>query len=197
MLEHLIHFIGRVGHWGYLVIFIGVTLECAAFFFLPGESLVVIGGFYAARGQLDLRVLTVIVSVGAILGYCLGFELGRGLDRARILHLGRWVGLRERHFHKAETFFTQYGGRTVLIGRFTWVLRAFGALVAGSSKMPYRRFLFYNALGGILWSVGFLLLGYFVGASWPIIVRWIGRTDVFLGIILILVGEVLWVRRKK
>jgi len=172
-------------------------MECAAFFFLPGESLVVIGGFYAARGQLDLGELIVIVSVAAILGYCAGFELGRRLDRARILRLGRWTGLREWHFHKADSFFARYGGRTVLIGRFTWILRAFGAVVAGSSKMSYRRFLFYNALGGISWSVAFTLLGYFVGESWPIIVRWMGRADVLAGAVLLVISGAMWLRRKK
>jgi len=138
-----------------------------------------------------------VVSTGAILGYCAGFELGRRLDRGRFLHWGRWIGLRERHLQKADAFFARYGGRTILVGRFTWALRAFGALAAGSSGMPYRRFLFYNVLGGILWSVGFVLLGYFVGASWPVIVRWMGRVDVTAGILLLIAGAAMWLRHRK
>lgn len=197
MHEHLLHFIGRIGYWGYLVIFICVVLECAAVFFLPAETLVVMGGFFAASGQLDLGDLIVIVAVGAILGYCLGFDLGRKFGRLRLFRYGRWMGLNEKHFNRVDGFFARYGGAAVFLGRFTSFMRAFVSLAAGSSEMPYRRFLFFNVAGGIAWSVCFSLLGYFVGANWPLIEHFLGRASVIVILILVVLGGLVWLRREK
>jgi len=82
-------------------------------FFLPGETLVVIGGVFAAHGELELGNLIGVVSVGAILGYCIGFELGRRFGRVRLQNIGRRFGLREMHFNRVDTFFARYGGGAV------------------------------------------------------------------------------------
>jgi membrane protein DedA with SNARE-associated domain len=195
MLDNLTNFIGRVGHWGYLIIFIGVTLECAALFFLPGESLVLFGGFLAGRGVLDWGDLAILVSMGAILGYCIGFEIGRRFGRRGVLRYGRWVGIGERHLDRIDAFFARHGGKTVLIGRFTSFFRPLVALAAGSAKLPFGQFLLYNVLGGILWSVTFVLLGYFFGASWQIIERSIGRAGGIVGLVLLFVGVGIWLWR--
>lgn len=163
-----------------------MTLECAAIFFIPGESLVLIGGFFAARGHLDLIDLILVVSAGAILGYCIGFELGRRFGRPRLLQMGRWVGLREKHLDQGDAFFARYGGGAVFLGRFTWFRRPFVSLAAGSSNMTFRRFLFYNFAGGILWSATFALLGYCFGASWRTADRWMGDASL-LGVLMLLV----------
>jgi len=197
MHEHIFHFISRTGQWAYPVIFICVTLECAAVFFLPAETLVFIGGFFAARGQFEIRDFIIVVSAAAILGYCIGFDLGRRFGRPRLLRFGRWIGLDEKHFNRVDVFFARYGGAAVLLGRFTSFLRAFVSLAAGSSKMPYPRFLFFNVMGGILWSVVFALLGYFVGASWPIIERWVGRASLIVILILVVAGGLVWLRRER
>src|SRR5919109_2460442 len=146
MLDALVTRVSGLGSWGYLVLFLGVTAECAAFLgvLVPGETLVVFGGVLAASGSLDLRVLLGVVCLGAILGDSLGYELGRRLGRPWLLRYGRWVGLRERHLAQAEAFFVRHGGKTILLGRFVGVLRALAPFIAGASVMPYRRFLPYN-----------------------------------------------------
>jgi len=197
MHEHLLNFVGRTGHWGYLVIFIFVTVECAAIFFLPGETLVIIGGFFAAEGQLELGDLIVVVSVGAILGYCIGFAIGRKFGRVRLLHYGKWIGLTAKHFKKVDAFFERYGGSAIFFGRFTSFMRAFVSLAAGSSGMLYSRFLFFNVAGGIAWSVVFTLIGYFVGAAWPIAEHWIARSSLIVLLIVIVAGGLFWSRRPK
>jgi membrane protein DedA with SNARE-associated domain len=196
MLDHFINFLGRVGDWGYLIIFICVTLECAALFFLPGESIILIGGFLAARGILYWGDLMLIVSAGAILGYCIGFEIGRRFGKDGLLRYGRWIGIREWHLDRVDGFFAQHGGATVFIGRFASFLRAFVGLVAGSAKMPYGRFLLYNVLGGGVWSILYVLIGYFVGASWQIVEGWIGRAGAVVGIVSLLVGVGIWRSRR-
>jgi len=198
MHEHLLHFLDRIGQWSYLAIFICVTLECAAVFFLPAESIVLIGGFFAARGQLELGELIAVVSAGSILGYCIGFDLARRIGRSRLLHFGRWIGVKEKHFHRVDVFFERHGGAAVFLGRFTWFMRAFGSLAAGSSDMRYHRFIFFNIAGGILWSVCFTLLGYFLGASWRIVEHWIGRASLIaILLILVVIGVRSWLRREK
>lgn len=119
-LDHLINLISRLGHWGYLIIFLVAALECSAFLGLvvPGESIVLVSGFFAALGLLDLEDVIVIVAAGAILGDSIGYELGRHLGRSWLLRYGRWVGLRQAHIDRVDAFFERHGGKTIFIGRF-------------------------------------------------------------------------------
>lgn len=194
MLDQLINLVSRLGHWGYLVIFLVAALECSAFLGLvvPGESLVLLGGFFAASGQLDLGDLIIIVAIGAILGDSIGYQLGRRLGRPWLLRYGRRLGLRQAHMDRVDDFFTRHGGKIIFIARFIGFLRALAPFVAGSSRMPYGRFLFYNAAGAILWSTAFVLFGYFVGASWQVAERWIGRASAIVGGALLLVLGLVW-----
>ncbi len=126
ILDYKIDFVGRLGHWGYLIIFLVAALECSAFLGLivPGEGLVLVSGFFAALGLLDLGDVIVIIAAGAILGDRIGYELGRHLGRSWLLRYGRWVGLRQAHVDRVEAFFERHGGKAIFIGRFIGFLRA-------------------------------------------------------------------------
>lgn len=197
MLNYLIELVTRAGHWGYLVIFVGATLESAAFLgvIVPGESLVLVAGFLAAQGVFDLDVLIMVIAVGAALGDSLGYEMGRYLGRPALLHYGARFGLTETRIARADVFFTRHGGKAVFLGRFVGFARALVPFLAGSSKMPYRRFLPYNVMGGLLWSVAVTLLGYFLGASWQLAAGWIGKASAILGGILAFVLGLIWLWR--
>ncbi len=197
MLNRLINIVSQLGHWGYLVIFLAVTLESAAFlgFLVPGETLVLLGGFLAAQGMLDWGDLMVLVCIGAVLGDSIGYEAGRYLGPKRLLRFGRWFGLRQKHLERVEKFFRQHGGKAVFFGRFTALLRALTPFVAGSSGMHYLRFFLYNAAGGIVWGTGFTLLGYFVGASWQVVEHWIGQGSAIVGGVLVLLLALVWMWR--
>jgi undecaprenyl-diphosphatase len=193
MLDYLVALVSRLGHWGYLIIFLGATLECAAFLGVlePGEALVLFGGFLAANGTLEVGDLIVWEYVGAIHGDSLGYELGRHPGRPWLLRYGRWVGVREQHMNQAEAFFQRHGGKTALLGRFIGFLQAPTPFIAGISGMPYRRFFPYNAAGAVLWSVGFVLLGYFLGSSWQLMERCLGAAGAVLGgVLALLIGLV-------
>ncbi len=196
ILDYLINLVGRLGHWGYLIIFLAVVLESAAFlgFLVPGETFVLLGGFLAAQGTLDWGDLMVLVCIGAVLGDSIGYEVGRHLGRERLLRFG-WFGLRQKHLERVEEFFRRHGGKAVFFGRFTALLRALTPFVAGSSGMRYPRFFLYNAAGGVVWGVGFVLLGYFVGASWQVAERWIGRASAIVGGVLLLIFALAWLWR--
>jgi membrane protein DedA with SNARE-associated domain len=199
MQQYLIDLVARLGEWGYLVIFLGATLESAAFLGLavPGESLVLVAGFFANMHVFDLDVAILVATVGAILGDNIGYRLGRHLGRAWLLRYGRHIGLRERHIARAEALFARYGGRAVFLGRFVGFARALVPFVAGASRMPYRQFLVYNALGAALWAIAFTLLGYSLGASWGAAEQWIGRGSAIIGAAVLLAGFAAWLWRRR
>ncbi len=186
-------FIGGHAFWGYLVVFLVAALECSAFLGLvvPGESVVLFAGFLASHGVFELAALILLVAAGATLGDSIGYELGLRLGRPWLLRYGRRVGVRPAHLEGAEAFFGRHGGQAVFLGRFVGVARALVPFVAGSSRMPYRRFLAWNALGGVLWSFVFVLLGYVLGTSWRMAERWLGRASVLLLSILALAAALL------
>jgi membrane protein DedA with SNARE-associated domain len=198
MLENLLTAIDHVGPWAYFIVFALVILESSAFVGLvvPGEVVTVFAGFLAYNGTLRLTPLLSLVATGAILGYLLGFELGRRVPRTWVLaKLGRF-GLRAEHLDRAEDFFRRHGGKTVLIARFSPFLRAIVPFVAGTLRLRYPVFVFYWIVGGLAWACELVLLGYLAGASWRVAVRWIGRGGMTLLAIIVVVAIVFWLLRR-
>ena len=197
MLDYLINLVSRLGHWGYLLIFAGATLESAAFFglFVPGESLVLATGFLAAQGVLDLDILIFTVALGATIGDSIGYEIGHRLGRPTLLRYGGHFGLNPDRLDKADAFFRLHGGKSVFLGRFVGFARAVVPFLAGSSKMRYRTFLVYNILGAALWSSTIVLLGYLLGAGWQTAGRWMGKASDLLGGIVLFALLLLWLYR--
>ena len=151
----------------YLVVAALAFGEAAAFIglVLPGEVAVFIGGALAAAGRVDVWVLVALVAVAAVAGDSVGYEIGRLLGpRMRRSRLGRLVG--EARWDRAEAAMSRGGWWTVALGRWVGLLRALVPAVAGAARMPYRRFLAANAVGGSLWAVAVVLLGYSAGAAW-------------------------------
>lgn len=202
MLEHLTRSLLLIGYWGYLVIFVVVVLECQPLLGLvmPGESAVVLGGFLAGRGILDLTLLVFVVSLAAVVGDNLGFRLGRLHGRGWLIRQAQRFGLRQQPLEKVERFFASHGGKAVFASHFTHLMRAMMSFVAGTSCMPYRRFLFYNAAGCITWATFFVLLGYVVGENWRAVERWLGHLGYAVLLLALVVGILLawrnWERQR-
>lgn len=196
MIEQLNDLILRLEHWGYVIVFLIVLLECQAFlgFFMPGESVVMVAGFLAGQDVLDLRVLIVVVAIAAIVGDSIGYEFGRRLGRDWLRRHGEKFWLRPERLDRMDAFFHRYGGWSVLSAHFLHVGRALMPFLAGAAHLPYVRFLSFNAIGCILWATIFSLLGYLFGQSWHLIDRWIGRAGVIAALLatMILVTVVLW-----
>lgn len=197
VLENLVSLVERVGPWGYVIIFVIVMLECqpGLGFFMPGETLVVTGGFFASQGLFSLPGLIVLVTAAAIIGDTIGFEVGLRLGRGWLLRHGRWCGVRQKQLDRVDAYFHRHGRKSVFLGHFMHIFRALMPFMAGSSKMPYARFVSYNAVGCVLWASAFTLLGYFFGASLPLIERWLGRASAILLGIAVLVGICIWLWR--
>ena len=194
MLDYLINFVSHLGHWGYLVIFIVVALECQALLGLvmPGESLVLVGGFFAEQGLLDLGILILVISIAAILGDSIGYELGRHLGRGWLLKHGGRFRLSQEHLDRVDGFFVRHGGKAVFGSHFLHLLRALMPFVAGVHRMRYLKFLAFNAAGCIVWATVFASLGYFAGESWRVAAKWIGRASEIVGGALLLAIALGW-----
>ncbi|MEO8044466.1 MAG: VTT domain-containing protein [Spartobacteria bacterium] len=196
MLQHINDLILRLDNWGYVIVFLIVMLECQAFlgFFMPGESMVMVAGFMAGQDVLDVRVLIVVVASAAIIGDSIGYEFGRRLGRDWLRLHGQKFWLRPERLDRMDAFFLRYGGLSVLFAHFLHVGRALMPFFAGAARLPYLRFLVFNAVGCVLWSTIFSLVGYVFGQSWHLVDRWIGRAGVIGAILgaMVVVTIVVW-----
>jgi len=199
ILQYLLDLVTRLGDWSYLIIFGAAMLECAAFagLLVPGESLVLASGFFAHQGILELDAVIAAVALGAVAGDNIGYLLGARLGRDWLLKKGSRFGLRKKRLAQVDAFFQRQGPRAVFIGRFIGFARALVPFVAGASRMSYRRFVVADALGAGLWTVAFVALGYVLGASWQVAEKWISRSGLVLGAVLLLGAVWLWLRRRR
>lgn len=169
------------GPVAYLVVAALAALEASAFvgLFIPGELALLTGGYIAHQGNASLELMMGVAAVGAIAGDSLGYEIGRrfgpALQRSR---LGRMVGA--ERWRRAEGYLDAKGGRAIFVGRFVGVLRALVPAVAGATRMPYRQFLAWNALGAVIWAPGMVLVGYAAGSSYRRVERYAGPAGVIL-----------------
>jgi membrane-associated protein len=149
---------------GYLVLIFVVFAETglAAGFFLPGDSLLVVAGLFAAKGDLNVFILLGTLTVAAVVGDAVGYYSGAKLG-PRIFKREQSLLFRPSHLQKAHEFYEKYGGKTIIIARFVPIVRTFAPIVAGAAQMSYRQFLAFNVVGGFAWVFSMILAGYFLG----------------------------------
>jgi membrane-associated protein len=172
--------------------------EAALFlgFVIPGETAIVVGGVLAHQGRVSLPVLMVIVVLAAITGDSVGYEVGRRFG-PRLLST-RAVRKYQHKVGKAQDLIRRRGPLAVIIGRFTAILRALMPALVGSSKMPYPRFLLFNAIGGVVWGVTFTLGGYFAGAAFEHWAKLAGRGAAIAAAVVVVIALAVWsVRRHR
>lgn len=165
-------------------------------FVLPGETAAILGGVAASRGHVALPAVLAVVVVAAVVGDSVGYEVGRVLG-SRIL---RWrlLAARRERIDSARDFLARRGGAAVFLGRWTAFFRAVMPALAGTSHMPYRRFLVFNVTGGIAWSVTVVLLGYVAGESYARVEKWLGEgAAVVIAAVVVAVLVVWHVRRRR
>jgi membrane-associated protein len=176
----------------YVVVALLVFAEDALFvgFVLPGETAAVLGGVIASQGKVHLWLMIVLVVAAAIIGDTVGYEIGRHLG-PRILAL-RILDKRRRRLDDAQDFLRRRGGWAVFLGRFVAFFRAVIPALAGTSRMPYRRFLAFNAAGGLAWGTGFVVLGFVTGNSYKAVEKSVGRLAALVVLALVLVALAAW-----
>jgi membrane-associated protein len=139
-------------------------------FFLPGDSLLVTAGLFAARGELDIVLLNALLMVAAVTGDATGYLIGARAGHA-LYDRPQSRFFRRDHLVKTREFYDRYGGITIVLARFMPFARTFAPVVAGVAEMKYRRFAVFNISGGIGWIASMTLTGYFLGRSVPGIER--------------------------
>jgi len=191
-----LHNLDELIRWGGYIILIGIIFaETGLFFgfFLPGDSLLVTAGLFAARGDLDIVVLFVALMIAAITGDALGFEIGRVSGR-KIFRREESLFFKKSHLEKTRAFYEKHGGKTIILARFMPIVRTFAPLVAGMAGMPYRRFAIFNTTGGVLWIGSMLGIGYILGRSIPNIDEYIHIVIAVVIFLSILPGIISYVR---
>jgi len=141
-------------------------------FFLPGDSLLFTAGFLASQGFLDIYILCPLLFIAAVVGDSVGYTFGYRLG-PKIFKKEDSIFFDKENITRAQVFFEKYGGKTIILARFIPVVRTFAPILAGVGKMRYSTFIVYNLIGGLLWAVGLLGLGYFLGNVIPNVDRYL------------------------
>ncbi len=154
----------KLGVFVYFGLFFIIFAETglAVGFFLPGDSLLVVAGLFAASGKLNLFVLLISLFIAGILGDLVGYLTGRRMGKT-IFSRPKSRVFNPNHLLKAQKFYEKYGGKTIVMARFVPIVRTFAPIVAGAAEMPYKNFAIYNIFGSFLWIFSMLLAGYFLG----------------------------------
>jgi membrane-associated protein len=168
-LFNLVYNVRGLIEWGGTVLVCTIVfVETGLFagFFLPGDSLLVTAGVFAAAGHLDLALLLALVPICAIagdqMGYFVGWKAGEALYRRPNSRF-----FKQRHLIEAHRFYEKHGGKAVILARFVPIARTFCPPVAGAARMSYRKYLAYDICGGVLWVFTTVLGGYFLGTLVP------------------------------
>jgi len=195
-IQHLLHFLfnvkGLIEWGGTLLVCAIVFVETGFFvgFFLPGDSLLVTAGVFAASGQLRVSELLLLVPLCAIVGDQIGYWIGRKAGQA-LYHREDSLIFRKRHLQRAHEFYEKYGGKTVILARFVPIIRTFCPPVAGAAEMSYGRYFAYDVVGGLLWGGGMILVGYSLGRQVPNIsenIHYVIAVVIFLSLLPPIIG---------
>jgi membrane protein DedA with SNARE-associated domain len=148
-----------IGRYGYVALAAGVLLENAGLP-VPGETMLLAAAALAARGRLSIVLVALVAAAAAIVGDNIGFAIGRAGGRPLLERFGRWVFITPERLDAVDRFFDRRGPLAVVGARFVPALRVVGALAAGSSRMHWRSFLLFNAIGAVAWATVVSLIGY-------------------------------------
>jgi len=197
------YLLGVLGNYVYLGLWFIVFAETglAVGFFLPGDSLLVVSGLFAAAGKLNVVLVLVAFFLGSVIGDSTGYWTGRVMGHTLFNREDSRI-FKPSRVQKAHAFFERYGVKTVVLARFVPIVRTFAPLVVGAAEMPYSRFLPFSILGGLLWISTMVLAGYFLGG---VIERALGiqlqdhieKVVIVIVVISLLPPIIEWLRHRK
>lgn len=181
---------------GYPAMVLVVFLETGALvFFLPGDSMLVVAGLYAAAGKLSLLWLNLLLVPAAILGDAVSYAIGKRAGPA-LFNRPRSRFFRPEYLKAAHDYYEKHGGKTIVIARFMPIFRTFVPVAAGMAGMGYGRFLSYNVFGGLFWVLSMTLVGFTLGSVVPDIGKHIEKVILVVVFLSVLPGIVAWFRTR-
>jgi membrane protein DedA with SNARE-associated domain len=183
-----------VSHVGYAALFALIAVESMGIP-VPGETALITGAILASNGKLQIELVIVLAALAAILGDNVGYLIGRHGGRRLLTANGPFLATRTRVLRVGEPFFERHGAKAVFLGRFTAGLRIWAAWLAGATHMPWKSFLVFNALGGIIWAIVVGVLAYLLGHAAEKAVAVAGVIGL-VGAVLFLVGGWFVLRRR-
>jgi membrane-associated protein len=162
--KHLGELVKEYGTWTYFVLFVIVFCETGLVVtpILPGDSLLFAAGAIAALGSLNPHLLVVLLTIAAVLGDAVNYQIGRYVGPA-VFKKEDSRFFKRAHLEKTHAFYERYGGKTIIIARFVPIVRTFAPFIAGVGQMSYKQFALYNVAGAILWVVIGVYAGYLFG----------------------------------
>src|SRR2546428_8628074 len=178
----LMHLLSTYGYWAVLIF---VAIESSGIPF-PGETMLLVAAIYAGTThRLAIPLVIAAAALGAILGDNIGYWVGREGGYRLLRRYGHYLHIDERRVKLGQYLFRKHGGKVVFFGRFIAVLRAWAAFLAGTNRMPWPRFLLFNALGGIIWATLYGLGGYLLGDQIRRLTGPVGTTTIILAVVII------------
>jgi membrane protein DedA with SNARE-associated domain len=183
-----------VAHYGYLATFVAILVASAGVPLPAGELLIAAAVYAAHTHRLSLGILVLVGSLGAITGGGAGYAIGRSVATVTLARYGGLVGLSPARVRLGQYLFHMHGGKIVFVLRFVALIGPFGGVLAGANRMPSSRFMAFNALGGVAWTLVFAVGGYLFGAFFKAVGRPLGVTAVIVAIGLV-VGLAIYVHR--
>jgi membrane-associated protein len=161
LIDSLLALLGNYVYFGLFFIVFAET-GLAVGFFLPGDSLLVVSGLFAAAGKLNVALVLLAFFLGSVIGDSTGYWTGRLMGKRLFSNENSKI-FKPSRVQKAHSFFEKHGAKTVILARFVPIVRTFAPIVIGTAEMPYNKFLPYSILGGALWICSMVLAGYFLG----------------------------------
>ncbi|NBX52219.1 MAG: DedA family protein [Proteobacteria bacterium] len=196
MVHDLINFIvNMINEIGYLGIFIGMFLE-STLIPIPSELVMIPAGIASAKGIMNIYLVTIVGTLGNILGAVFSYYLALTLGRKIILKIGKYFFIKTETIVKIEVFFKKYGSASVFIGRLLPGFRHFISLPAGLAKMDFKLFLFYTSLGATIWTSILAFTGYFIGENQDLIVKNIKEISLVILIFSIFAVSIIFAYKK-
>lgn len=188
-----------VESYGYWALGIIIFLETGALIaLLPGDSLLVVAGIFAAKGTLNIAYIIGLLVPLAILGDACSYLIGRKFGDAFFKNPNSKL-FNPKHIERARAFYDTHGGKAIVMARFVPIMRTLVPVVAGFAGMRYRDFAVYNVVGGAAWIISMSLLGYFLGAAFPWVPKHIDKIVIVIVLLSVMpiVLEYLKARRSR
>ncbi len=198
-MQHIISVIvGIVDKMGYLGIVAAMFLE-SSFFPFPSELVLPPAGYLASQGKMNLWVVILLGTLGSILGAIFNYWISLALGRPLILRLGRYFGLTEKAYIRAEAFFRRHGEISTFVGRLIPGLRQYISLPAGLARMSISRFVLFTGIGAGIWASVLSIVGYLIGNNQTLVAKSLHHVTIYTGIgtSALVIVYIIWYKRRK